>query len=95
MDKISELEFARICVGIFEDREIIRMHNPIGKPDEILLWMLLSCLVSYLSLTEVETPCFTGMPTSKTYHEAILFVLKSRTSEKFDAEKYISELIKD
>jgi hypothetical protein len=54
-DRISESEFARIVDGIYEDRESIIKHNPIGGEDEILLWMLLSCLVSYLNLTDAET----------------------------------------
>ncbi len=67
MTKISEAEFARICEGIYADRETIFHHNPIGTRDEVLLWMLLSCLNSYLSLTELETPCFTGVPSENTY----------------------------
>ncbi len=92
MTKISEQEFARICAGIYEDREIIRKHNPIGTPDEILLWMLLSCLVSYLNLSDLETPCFTGKPTAETYRDAILFILKDRKTQKFDAESYLKKL---
>ena len=93
MTKISEREFARICRGIYEDRETIRRHNPIGTPEETLLWMLLSCLISYLSLSEIETPCFTGMPTAETYRDAVLFVLRDRKTENFDAETYLDELI--
>lgn len=93
MTKISEPEFARICEGIYEDRETIRQHNPIGTPEETVLWMLLSCLVSYLSLSEVETPCFTGMPTAETYRNAILFVLKDKKAEDFDAEDYLDNLV--
>ncbi len=93
MNKISEQEFARICEGIYKDREIICRHNPIGTREEILLWMLLSCLISYLSLSELETPCFTGMPTAETYRTAILFVLKDRQIENFDAETYLDKLI--
>lgn len=92
--KISENEFARICRGISEDRETICRHNPIGTREEILLWMLLSCLISYLSLSEIETPCFTGKPDAETYRMAILFVLKDRMTENFDAEKYLDELTK-
>jgi hypothetical protein len=55
--------------------------------------MLLSCLVSYLSLTEIETPCLTGMPTAETYKDAILFVLKDKKTEAFDAEIYLDKLI--
>lgn len=92
MTKISEREFARICEGIYEDREIIRKHNPIGTPDEILLWMLLSCLVSYLNLTDIETPCFTGKPDAETYREAILFILKARKEPDFEADSYLKKL---
>ena len=92
MTKISETEFARICDGINEDRESIIKHNPIGPPDEILLWMLLSCLISYLNLSDLETPCFNGKPDAKTYRDAILFVLKDRRIEDFDAYKYLNIL---
>ena len=94
MPEISEAEFSRICAGIYEDREIIYKHNPIGTRKETLLWMLLSCLISYLSLSEIETPCFTGKPNAETYREAILFILKDRKSENFSVEKYLNELIK-
>ena len=94
MTKISEKEFAKICRGIDEDRDIICRHNPNpnGTPEETLLWMLVSCLVSYLSLKEIETPCFTGSPDAKTYREAVLFILKDRKSEEFDAHKYLNLL---
>jgi hypothetical protein len=95
MSVISEREFARICSGIYEDREAICRHNPIGTREEILFWMLLSCLISYLSLTEIETPCFTGQPTADVYRTAILFVLKDRKAEDFDAEAYLEKLIRE
>lgn len=92
MSKINEKEFEKICAGIFTDREGICKHNPIGTPEEILLWMLLNCLVTYLSVSEIETPCFTGKPTAETYRQAILFVLKDRKAENFEAEKYLDLL---
>ena len=95
MTRISEAELSRICRGIFEDRETIILHNPIGTREETLLWMLLSILISYLSLSEIETPCFTGMPTAQTYRQAILFILKDRKLEEFDAERYLNDLIKE
>jgi len=95
MIKITEQEFAKICEGVYEDREIICRHNPIGTPDETLLWMLLSCLISYLSLAEIETPCFTGVPTAETYRTAILFILKDRKTGDFDAEIYLDKLVKE
>lgn len=95
MNIITEQEFGRICRGIYEDREIIIKHNPIGTRDETLLWMLLSILISYLSLSDLETPCFTGMPTADTYRQAILFILKDRRHTEFDAERYLDDLIKE
>ena len=92
MTKISEEEFARICEGIYEDRAKIYKHNPIGTQNETLLWMLLSVLISYLSLQEIETPCFNGMPTADTYREAILFVVKNRMENAFEIEKYLDRL---
>ena len=94
MTKISEAEFSKICLGIYEDREKIIKHNPIGTHEEILLWMLLAVLISYLSLSEIETPCFTGMPTAETYQQAILFILKERKAAEFDAASYLNDLIK-
>ena len=95
MTKISEAEFARICDGIREDRESIIKHNPLGTNEEILLWMLLSCLISYLNLTELEMPCFNGKPDIETYREAIFFVLRERRSDDFDADQYLNTLRND
>ena len=89
MTKITENEVARIVDGINEDRESIIKHNPLGPPDEILLWMLLSCLISYLNLSEIETLCFTTKPDAKTYRDAVHFVLKDRRETDFDIDKYL------
>ena len=94
MTTISEAEFARICAGIVADRDSIIKHNPIGPDDEILLWMLLSCLTVYLNLTEMETPCFTGKPSAQTYRDAILFVLNERRADKFDPDLLLGELVR-
>ena len=92
MTTISEAEFGRICHGILEDRETIVRHNPIGTGEEGLLWMLLNCLNSYLSLTEMEMPCFSGVPDAKTYRDAILFVLRDRRSPDFEVATYLDNL---
>lgn len=94
MTKISKAEFARICEGIRADRESIIKHNPLGSDEEILLWMLLSCLVSYLNLSDIETPCFTGKPDATTYRDAIMFVLADRRLEDFEPEPYLNDLLK-
>lgn len=92
MAVINQAEFERIAEGILDDRELIIKHNPIGTRSETLLWMLLSCLVSYLSLTDAETPCFTGRPDAETYSEAIRFILRNNATADFDAEPYLAKL---
>ena len=89
MHQITESEFERICSGILEDREAIIRHNPLGTREEILLWMLLSCLISYLSLSDLETPCLTGKPDAAVYRDAITFVLRGRMTEPFDLGAYL------
>ena len=92
MQRISEAEFSRIVDGIAEDREVILKHNPIGTSSETLLWMLMSCLVSYLSLEDAETPCFTGRPDAETYREAVRFIIRSSAPGDFDPEPYLAKL---
>ena len=92
MAYISEAKFSHICDGIRADREMIIKHNPIGPDEEILLWMLLSCLITFLSLEENEIPCFTGRPDAETYKMAIRFVLDGRMETAFDVDRYLGEM---
>jgi hypothetical protein len=93
MTKISEKEFAKLCMGIDADRDVIIKHNPLGSDEEILLWMLMSVLISFLSLDEKEQPCFPGKPNADVYRDAILFVLKDRTIDDFDVEIHLRKLV--
>lgn len=90
---ISETEFARICDGIRQDRDSIIRYNPIGSDEEILLWMLLGCLTSYLSLSEQETPCFPGRVDATAYRAAIKAILAARMAIPFDAEPYLDTML--
>lgn len=92
MTRITCAEFERLCDGIAADRASIVKHNPIGTPAETLHWMLLAVLISYLSLSDVETPCFNGIPTLETYRDAIRFVVDSRRAEDFDVDQYLAKL---
>lgn len=94
MTKITEAEFKRIIDGIYEDREVILKYNPVGTSEEIMLWMLLSCLISYLSLSDLDIPCFPGRPNAQTYRDAIIFVLKARKAKTFDERPYLADLVK-
>lgn len=95
MTKITEAEFVRICEGINEDRISIFKHNPIGSENETVLWMLLSCLTVYLNLTDIDTPCFNGMPDETTYRNAIEFVLQERRVDNFEVREYLDKLTND
>jgi hypothetical protein len=90
---ITEAEFERICIGIRDDRQAIIRHNPVGSEDEILLWMLLGCLTAYLSLSEIETPCFPNRPDSAAYRAAITTVVSRRAAEAFDVGRYIDIML--
>lgn len=92
MTKISEAEFARICDGIYDDRESIIKHNPLGSREGILLWMLMSCLISYLNLNDDEIQSFKGKPGAEAYRDAITFVLRKRRLSDFDAKKYMDQM---
>jgi hypothetical protein len=92
MTRITPTELEKIVDGIISDRESIVRHNPIGTPDEILFWMLLSALVIYLNLSEIESPCFTGRPDMATYRTAIEFVLKDRLTDEFDVGGLLDKL---
>lgn len=94
MTKISPAEFARICEEIYQDREQIYQFNPNAPHEEVLLWMLLSCLIGYLNLSEIETPCFPGAPDAELYRQAILHVLKLRAEPDFDAKIALDNLIR-
>jgi len=94
MTTITETEFERLVDGIAADRETIIRHNPLGTDEEILLWMLLMCLVSYLSLSEQETPCFTGVPDRDTYLKAIKFVLAERKETPFDEDVILGGMVR-
>lgn len=93
MAKITEMEFVKIVDGIVEDRESIIKHNPIGSDAEILLWMLMSCLINFIGLTDNQIPCFPGKPTAETYQQAIGHIMSESCDEKFDLEAQLRKLI--
>ena len=92
VDVITEAEFDRICDGICADADTIVRFNPIGTRAEILLWMMLSSLVIYLSIPDNEAPCFPGRPDENSYREAIKFVLANRRSSNFDIDAKLERI---
>lgn len=92
MIKIREENFRQIIDGICEDKDLIIKHNPIGTDEEILLWMLLSTLVSYLSLGDSQMPVIKGKANAVGYRDAIRFVLEDRRVNNFHFEHYLDEI---
>ncbi|MFN2413361.1 MAG: hypothetical protein ABR535_09975 [Pyrinomonadaceae bacterium] len=90
---INEQQFRTICKDTVRDKAKIIKNNPIGSDDEILLWMLLGILSSFLSLQENEVPRFSGRPDATTYRKAILFILQNRRDTDFDVEPFIDHML--
>lgn len=92
MGKISEKDFVRIVDGVIADRELIFHHNPIGTEEETLLWMVMSCLINYLGLTDKEMPCFPGTPTAETYRQAITYIVAEHRESVFDPTEHLGRI---
>jgi len=88
MTTISEMEFKRLCDDIYADRRQVYAFNPNVSRREALLWMLLGCLVSLLSIPILEQPSVYGGG-SDPYEDAVCEVLKDRTEPAFDPGSYL------
>lgn len=93
MSRLKRSEFLRIAEGVRRDRETIIKHNSIGSDEEILLWMLMSCLINYLGLEGNEVPCFPGPTNSETYKKAIMFIVANTCEEEIEFEDVFEGLI--
>lgn len=92
--KISEGEFKRVCDEIYKDRFEIYRFRPGTSRSEAILWMLLGCLISLLSVTDAELQALVDESTSNPYSDAICKLLQARAGKPFDARQYIEELAK-
>lgn len=92
MDTISEQDFKKLCVKIYQERHEIYPLNPNVTRREALLWMLLGSLVSLLSVPILEQPSVYGGRSSDPYGDAITELLQHRTSPVFDPKIYLTEL---
>ncbi|HEX8144786.1 MAG TPA: hypothetical protein VF553_19610 [Pyrinomonadaceae bacterium] len=92
MSTISEQEFKKLCADIYADRFQIYAYNPNVSRKEALLWMMLGCLVSLLSIPILEQPSAYGGASEDPYGDAILEVLKARMEPDFDPQAYLDEL---
>ncbi|MEA2175478.1 MAG: hypothetical protein QOD00_3070 [Blastocatellia bacterium] len=92
MSTISAEEFERLCLDIYADREQIYPFNPNASRREALLWMLLGCLVSLLSVPILDQPSVYGGSSPDPYADAICELLQPRMNPAFDPRIYLDQL---
>jgi hypothetical protein len=89
---ISEEEFKKLCEDAYADRFQIYAFNPNESRREALLWMILGCLLSLLSVPILEQPSAYGRSSDDPYGDAIREVLKDRMKPGFDPQIYLDDL---
>ena len=92
MSTISEKDFKKLCDDIYADRFEIYAFNPNVSRREALLWMLLGCLVSLLSIPILEQPSVYNGSSADPYGDAIREVVLAHTQSNFDPDDYLLEL---
>jgi hypothetical protein len=92
MSTISEKDFKKLCDDIYADRFQIYEFNPNVSRREALLWMLLGCLVSLLSIPIHEQPSVYGGSSADPYGDAIREVVLAHAQPGFDPSEYLIEL---
>lgn len=91
---ISEAEFVRLCQDVYADRYQIYQFNPGAGRRGALLWMLLGCLMSLLSIPDTEHPSPYDNGSSEPYVDAICEILQNRMRTPFDPRTHLAELSK-
>jgi hypothetical protein len=92
-DRISEAEFKKLCEDIYADRFLIYTYHPnAGSHREALLWMMLGCLVSLLSVPVLEQPSVYGGTSADPYGDAVIELLSGRMEPGFDPRVHLLEL---
>ncbi|HEV7842437.1 MAG TPA: hypothetical protein VGO69_02010, partial [Pyrinomonadaceae bacterium] len=91
---ISVGEFERLCDEIYRDRFEIYDFNPNVTKREAVLWMLLGCLISLLSVTDAELQSFVDSSSRDPYGESLCKLLGERAAPPFDPQPFVEELSK-
>jgi hypothetical protein len=91
---ISEAEFIKLCDDLYADRQQIYQFNPSASRREALLWMLLGCLISLLSVPAQEQLSADDNSSSDPYVDAVCEILRQRMRPSFDARAYLALLSK-
>ena len=91
---ISEAEFVKLCEDVYADRQQIYQFNPNASKREALLWMLLGCLISLLSISDSEQQSIDEPSSQDPYSDAICRILQNRMQPSFDPQTHLAELSK-
>jgi hypothetical protein len=94
VETISEEEFRRLCEEIYRDRFEIYGFNPGATKREAVLWMLLGCLISLLSVGEAEAQALAASSSRAPYADAVCKLLLERAAPPFDPQPFVEELSK-
>ena len=91
---ISEAEFVKLCEDVYADRYQIYEFNPSSGRRDALLWMLLGCLMSLLSIPDAQQHSSNEDSSSDPYADAICEILQNRMRPPFNPRAYLAELSK-
>lgn len=94
VETISEDEFKRVCEEIYRDRLEIYSFRPGTSRSEAILWMLLGCLISLLSITDAELQALANSSSADPYGDAVCNLMQARAEPHFDARPIVEELLK-
>jgi hypothetical protein len=90
---ISEAEFIKLCDDLYNDRQRIYQFNPSAGKRDALLWMLLGCLMSLLSVAAPpDEGGADGSPVSDAYADAVKAILRGHMRPPFDPQVHLAEL---
>lgn len=89
--KISEQQFAKLCEDVYLDREQIYAYNPNMNRVDCLEWMVLGCLIAFLSIEISDESDKLETSTEHPYGEIICKLLENRMTKPFDAKFYLNE----
>ena len=93
-ETISESELKRVCAELYRDRFEIYAFNPGASHSDALLWMLMGCLISLLSVNEEELQTLFDSSGQISYADAVCLLLEGRTEPPFDPREVVEELTK-
>lgn len=91
-ETISEERFRALCDEVYRDRLEIHGFYATASRSEALLWMLLGCLISLLSVDESELATASDSSGEYFYLEAICALLERRAEPRFNPRPYLEEL---